>query len=253
MSGAACTVAADVGNTAIKLAVRKEDSILDHAVSLDAEGWERDVIAWIDDRVACDRRNWSIASVHRSATERLVREIDRSAVPSVVRVIRHHDVPMPIDVDHPQRLGIDRLLGAFAARKRFQSAIILVDAGSAITVDWVCPEGIYGGGVILPGLRLQSQALARGTDALPEINWDNDSVISTPSRNTVDAIRNGILASVIGGIDSLIDRYLDGAGILSEQTAIVLTGGDAATLGRYLRHRHDHIPNLVCRGLLELP
>ena len=59
--------------------------------------------------------------------------------------------------------------------ERLALPAVVIDAGSAITVDWISADGRFGGGAILPGLDLQSRALARGTEALPQIHWEAES------------------------------------------------------------------------------
>jgi type III pantothenate kinase len=145
------------------------------------------------------------------------------------------------------------LLSAFAATSRHDPPAVIIDAGSAVTVDWVCGRRRFCGGAILPGLDLQSRALASGTEALPEIRWGGDHPIRLPAKNTEDAIRSGILAGMSASIDALIERYREAAGLAAKEIRVVLTGGDGPAISPHLRHIHQLAPNLVCRGLLDLP
>lgn len=253
MSGEDGLVAVDVGNSAVKLAFGAEPSIVDHAIRISNTGWELAAIQWAHQRRGRSDLEWRIASVHRAAADRLTTAIARLHCEATIRFVTHHDVPMPVDVDDPDRLGIDRLLTAFAARNRRDPPAVVIDAGSAVTVDWVSERGHYCGGAILPGLCLQSTALAVGTDALPPIDWDCEGAIELPAKNTANAIRSGILAGVTAGIDGLIDRYQDAAGLKTGVAQVVLTGGDGPAISPHLRHLHHFMPNLVCRGLLDLP
>ena len=253
MNAEVCLVAVDVGNSAVKFAVRHEQSIVDHAIRIGTEGWERSAIEWVRDQLGCDDAEWRIASVHRSAATQLEDAIRDSQSDVTIRFVTHHDVPMQLDIDHPDRLGIDRLLTAYAVRNRLNPPAVIIDAGSAVTVDWVSQQGTYCGGAILPGLCLQATALAIGTDALPQIQWRCEAAIRLPARNTGDAIRSGILAGVTASIDGLIERYRDIAGVEAGELQVVLTGGDSPAISPHLRQLHQIIPNLVCRGLLDLP
>ena len=67
------------------------------------------------------------------------------------------------------------------------------------------------------------------------------------------AIFSGILAGVAASIDGLIERYQDVAGVNPGEVRVVLTGGDGSRISPHLRHLHQIIPNLVCRGVLDLP
>ena len=252
-----CTVAVDVGNTAVKLALRQGDHVINHAIKHDHTHWHIEAVDWVRGQLACRQTRWRVSSVHRHAAETLIEAIGGEANPAAVECVTFREVPLKIAVDSPMRLGIDRLLSAFAATRLVPSdarsdGLVVIDAGSAITVDWISETGCFCGGAILPGLALQSRALATGTDALPEILWSPDRHVQLPGKNTNDAIHGGILVGAAGAIDSLIDRYFseadDGA-----SRSVVLTGGDATALSQYLRHSHQMHAHLVCRGLLELP
>jgi type III pantothenate kinase len=248
-----CLVAVDVGNSAVKLAVQRESSIIDHSIRIGASGWELSVIGWVRDQLGCRDTLWRIASVHRSATSQLEAAIRKSNQGAVISLVGYRDVPMMVEVDQPDRLGIDRLLGAYAACNRFGSPLVVIDAGSAITVDWVSQERHFCGGAILPGLLLQSRALVMGTDALPQVELASSNPLQLPAKNTTEAIRGGIVAGVCAGIDGLIGRYCETARLPSDRVIVVMTGGDAPTLSPHLRHSHQVCSNLVCRGLLDLP
>lgn len=287
-----CTIAVDVGNTAVKLAVRKENTITHTSISIKSDCWATAVIQWAGQQVGCKDLHWIVSSVHRKAAESLIECIRDSGHvtggethASSVRVVGHQDIPMPVQVDDPRSLGIDRLLSAFAATRIVgklppDSGLVVIDAGSAITVDWVDSDGCFRGGAIMPGLRLQAKSLATGTDALPEIDWQADQDVCLPGTNTADAIFGGILVGAAGAIDAVASRYripsvsdaiggfsgdhgsvLDANGGLTQKPAttksqvgncVVLTGGDAPALSRHLKCSHRHVENLVCHGLLTL-
>lgn len=273
-----CTIAVDVGNTAVKLAVRKENAITHTSISIKSDCWATAVIQWAGQQVGCKDLHWIVSSVHRKAAESLIECIrDSGRVTggethaSSVRVVGHQDIPMPVQVDDPRSLGIDRLLSAFAATRIVgklppDSGWVVIDAGSAITVDWVDSDGCFRGGAIMPGLRLQAKSLATGTDALPEIDWQADQDVCLPGTNTADAIFGGILVGAAGAIDAVARRYrklsvsdADRGRSQEPVTArtpvsncVVLTGGDAPALSRHLKYPHRLVENLVCHGLLTL-
>lgn len=253
MSGEIGLVVVDVGNSAVKVAVQRATSIADYTVEIAAPGWQQSAIGWVREQLSSSPAEWRIASVHRAAAELLESAIGASDLDVSIRFVTRHDVPMRVEVDHPDRVGIDRILSAFAARSQIDKAIVVVDAGSAVTVDWVNQEGHFCGGAILPGIELQARALASGTDKLPAIEWASDCEIELPAKNTTDAIRSGILAGISAGVDGLIERYRMIAGVQESEVHVVLTGGDGPRISRHLRHLHQIMPNLVCRGLLDLP
>ncbi len=259
-------VAVDVGNSAVKLCVRREDTsstnasdLIDFRVPIDQHDWPQTVIQWVRDHVGCRQSRWRIASVHRSAAKTLDDAISRSESDqesiAAVDFITRQDVPMKAMVDQPDRLGIDRLLSAFGAFQQINAPMTIVDAGSAVTIDWVNAKGEFCGGAILPGLRMQAAALAKGTDALPEIDWQSWNYHPQAASNTIDAIRLGLITGVTAAIDRLSLIY--GASTVNSGVNsgvnLVLTGGDAEAISPFVEHAHTVVPNLVCRGLLDLP
>lgn len=248
-----CLVAVDVGNSAVKLAVQNETQVIDHSIRLGSSGWELAVIGWVRDQLGCQTTHWRIASVHRSAAQSLDTTIRKSDQAALIELINRHDVPMKVDVDQPDRLGIDRLLSAFAASNQSDCPLVVVDAGSAVTIDWVDSNRVFCGGAILPGLGLQSRALVMGTDALPQIQWEASESLQLPAKNTTDAIRSGIVIGVSACVDGMLQRYCESFGMKPEQAKVVVTGGDATTISPHICCPHEVRQNLVCRGLLDLP
>src|SRR5258707_3338212 len=115
-----------------------------------------------------DPARWRVASVQREG-ERQLSEwvlVNRSA--DDFKFLTYRDLPLEVRVEFPERVGLDRLAAALAAKAiRGTRPTIVVDAGTAITVDLVSADGAFEGGVILPGFRLTAQALAAGTNLLP--------------------------------------------------------------------------------------
>lgn len=257
MSDDQCIVAVDVGNTAVKLALKFETLIEYREIRIGSSGWELSAIGWVRDKLAGQHvlgnsPQWRIASVHRSAATRLRHAIKSSQPDALIRLVTWPDVPIQIDVDDAGRVGIDRLLSAYAGWTKFGSALVVIDAGSAITIDWVDSAGTFCGGAIMPGLELQSRSLVMGTEALPQIELTTEAEVALPAKNTSDAIRAGIVIGAASALGGLIDRYAAESGLSDEQMQVVLTGGDARTLGPHVRKSHQIIANLVCQGLLSL-
>ena len=162
-------------------------------------------------------------------------------------------VPIQFDVRAPERVGIDRVLSAWAAWLLSGSATptITVDAGSAVTVDLVS-DGCFRGGAILPGISLMLESLARGTDLLPQLQphvetWPSGEV---PGRDTVAAIRCGVANAVLGAVERLIEQYVRGLARVAE---IVVTGGDGPWLAQTLHRPCQCVPDIILRAILHLP
>jgi type III pantothenate kinase len=122
-------------------------------------------------------------------------------------------------------VGIDRALAALGAGETYGYPLLLIDAGTALTITGINADRQFIGGAIWPGLRLQWQALHQGTAALPDFQT-NFKLANRWAMNTAEAIASGIFHSTLAGIR---DFYLDWQSQFPE-TALVITGGDGKFL-----------------------
>jgi type III pantothenate kinase len=120
-------------------------------------------------------------------------------------------------------------------------AAIVVNAGTAVTVDALDAQGVFRGGVILPGLALMASALASGTAGLPRA----DGQFELFPDNTADAIATGAVLAVSGAID----RMHDALSAMGPPPRIVLSGGAASAIAPHLTAPMVSVPYLVLEGL----
>ncbi len=192
-----------------------------------------DALRWLIRAVSDGTRtSWRIASVNRDVKILFEQTLASEAPGSDLSSVTYRHLPIGIAVEQPQRVGIDRLLAARAARHllRLRSVdsgpSIVVQAGTALTVDWVDQEDQFMGGAILPGVGLSLQYMAAGTDQLPWLPSDRVNLLPPlPGKNTEQAIAAGVHAAVVGGAIFLIDRYREGRSI-----PVVISGGDGQLL-----------------------
>ncbi|EMI41075.1 type III pantothenate kinase [Rhodopirellula sp. SWK7] len=251
-------VGIDVGNTAIKIAIDTQDDVkvLRVANRQTIPDTSRLLVDLAEQHSRLDVR---VASVNRTAASELIdatQQLDGGQMNKGridFRRITRVDLPIEVATDHPDRVGIDRLVGAFGASSAYPLPLVIVDAGTTVTVDLVDEKGTYRGGAIIPGLEMQTAALASGTDALPHLDWQtacDDSATQTGT-NTAAAIRLGILSSVVGGIERLVRLY-------GSPKHVVVTGGDSELIATTLQNTScrdfdvHHHPHLVCRTLATL-
>ena len=156
------------------------------------------------------------------------------------------DWGLQIDYDDPARIGVDRLAAASAAYRSAPAgqAVVVVDAGTALTVDAIDTEGTFRGGVIAPGLGLGLNALSANTSFLPQV----ELAATTPllGKNTADGLRSGALHGSAALVEGLCTRM---AAALDTPVAVFLTGGDAPLLHPHIAAVHTCDPDLVLRGL----
>lgn len=201
----------------------------------------------------------------------------------VTQIRSHQQIPLSMDVESPETVGIDRLLTAVAVRSRQTrpTSVIVVDAGTATTVNLTTADGAFRGGAILPGMRMSARALHDYTAVLPLIDADaligSDSLASEqavasktiddkaesvdqdavsdppktlqmPGRHTTTAIQNGIFWGHLGSIKELIAQLItsqETSGADTSDLKIAVTGGGGRQLARL-------IPNATYEDSLAL-
>lgn len=141
-------------------------------------------------------------------------------------------------------LGIDRALALWGAIQTVGSPVLVIDSGTALTFTGVDRDRLIGG-AILPGLKLQFQALSQGTAALPALH-SSFAILNSPfphrwALTTEAAIASGILHTVVAGLHSFIHNWRQ----TYPTSAVVLTGGDSDRLYGYLQALHPNIASSV--------
>lgn len=127
-------------------------------------------------------------------------------------------------------LGIDRALAVWGAGNTWGFPVLVIDAGTALTLTGADGDRALVGGAILPGFRLQFHALASGTSALPEIRLTEQLPSRWPN-NTQEAIASGVTFSILAGARDFLIEWRS----RFPHSSVVLTGGDAAVLHGYFR------------------
>lgn len=258
-------LAIDVGNSRIKFVllqteISKEESNslpqVTHAVSTLIDGalpWE-EINAWFDaqQELTCQT---VVAGSNPHGIERVVKNWPQGNLPAPIEVLNTDSFPLEIDVDEPRKVGIDRLLNAVAAnalRKTDQAAII-IDTGTATTVDVVANNGSFAGGSILPGFELSAKALNDYTALLPLIPVDDlrQSAPVVLGKNTTDAIRSGLFWGQLGAVRELVNQQQKHLVHSTKQIhpLILLTGGGSALLAPHLEGFVRFEPLLSLQGL----
>jgi type III pantothenate kinase len=192
---------------------------------------------------------WSIASVNREGSRVLTNWLTSHRQADEVRLLSHRDLPIAVDVDFPDRVGLDRLAAAVAAnaiREPGRPAIV-IDAGSAVTVDLVTAAGAFAGGVILPGFRMSAEALFGGADLLPLAMLAPEAEVpAVVGKNTEAAIRSGLFWGAVGAVREIVTRM---SAELASPPHVFVTGGDLRQLAEQLGNGATFVPNLVLCGI----
>lgn len=146
-------------------------------------------------------------------------------------------------------LGVDRWLAIIAAWDIVRGPCLVVDAGTALTVDLIGAAGKHLGGYIAPGFAMMFQALFQGTSGVRFEQRTNYSC--APGQNTRDAVQNGCLLMSLGLVEKALAQLQEGTGVLA---TIVFTGGGSASLAAFFKGRAQSVQDLVLDGLaLAMP
>src|ERR1700682_2148602 len=151
---------------------------------------------------------------------------------------------MAIRYDNPREIGADRLVNAVAIRERFGGPAVCVDFGTATTFDVVSREGEYVGGALMTGIEISLEALSERGARLPKIDLAPPK--SVIGKNTVDAIRSGVVFGYAGAVDAILRRLYDELG---ERTAAIATGGLAGLVVPYTEEIDEVDDLLTLTGL----
>ena len=232
---------ADIGNSNITLGIFDKDCLINtHRLISNSE-------INYESQLAC-LRNYQITSC---AIVSVVEELNKpfkQACDKIFsiesKIYTSQNIGIKIDLNEPDKVGADRLINAYAAIHKYTLPAIVVDIGTAITFDIVSKDGTFIGGVIMPGLNLQFQALNQHTSKLPLVmNYRCERAIG---KNTEQAIQSGVIKGTICSIDGLIEQcQLE----LGERATVVATGGQCSLISS---DKFDFInPNLTLEGLRE--
>jgi len=147
----------------------------------------------------------------------------------------------------PATLGKDRLAAAVAGHLRFKSdPVLVVNAGSCITFDFVSSKGEYLGGSISPGLKMRFLALNTFTGKLPLISGKSHASLTGAS--TSESILSGVINGTLAEVEGIISQYLQE----HRKLKVILSGGDLKYFDKRLKIRTFAVPNIVIEGLYQI-
>jgi type III pantothenate kinase len=247
-----------VGNTNLRLGTVRDGSLATTRRTATPAGASPDdveillrALLGLDGLGLDDVGSIALASTVPAAAAAVEAVAERRAIPCVTASAL--TIPLPVRVDRPGDVGPDRLVNAYAAAILHGTPAVVVDCGTATTLDAVDQAGAFVGGAIAPGLVLGLEALAARTARLPRVTPDlPDGPIG---RDTVAAIRAGTVLghrAMIEGLLAQMRRQLaTAAGIAPHEVRVVLTGGLAALPWARTIEGIDAIdPDLTLRGLV---
>ena len=221
----------DQGNTQTKLALFQQKKML-NKILYDQDNQLRELESQSDAVI--------LSSVGDATI--ILNELDKSPLLFKKNTL----LPIANLYESPETLGNDRIAAVVGASKQFpKSNVLVIDAGTCITFDFLTIEG-YQGGSISPGIRMRFQALHHQTLRLPLVKLDEQ--IDIIGKNTIDSIQSGVINGVLAEIDGMIDRYKNRFSDLK----VLITGGDFQLFDKGLKNSIFVDPDLVMKGLNEI-
>ncbi|OYY74323.1 MAG: hypothetical protein B7Y40_05100 [Gammaproteobacteria bacterium 28-57-27] len=216
----------DIGNTRIKWRMADAEGRVAQA----QEGWEAQLAeAW--QGLAAPSAVFAGSVASENVNQRVADCVGQRWPQQALLWLRSHASCCGVQIQYaePERFGVDRFAALVAARMEFMNQpLIVVDAGTAITVDALDAGGLHQGGLIMPGVRLLGASLANAASQIPKSEVTVDDAMCAPQHETRLAVSAGIRCMVQGGVEHAVEQAL---GVLGGAASIVVTGGDQAVLG----------------------
>lgn len=232
----------DVGNSGVKIASSNGLDMsgplmrFEHGVTADAlrASYPRQSVAGV----------WAASVAEQAVNEAIEAEITAAwscAVHWLATDSQAHGVTCAYP--EPTQLGVDRWLALVGARHTITGNVIVIDSGTATTIDALRDDGVHLGGVIVPGLRMMQQALTQHTARLPLVDTRSPAPFAD---NTAAGIAAGTSLGLVAMIEGICRRQQE---ILGGEVAYLLTGGAAPWIAAQSALPMRQIPDLVHRGI----
>jgi len=227
----------DIGNTNVKAAVFEKDTLLDVVVFEKGK-----ILSEIKKILKKHPISKAVMSNVASISEVKLKKIQ--AFVEIIFISSFTRVPFVNLYKTPKTLGVDRIALAAAAVSQFpHKNVLVVDAGSCITFDFVTAKKEYLGGAISPGIQMRFHSLNHFTANLPLlVKEEAPSFIGFSTKESINSgVVNGVLQEIEGVISQYKNKYLD--------LTVVLTGGDTNFLSKQLKSSIFANQNLLLQGL----
>jgi len=228
----------DIGNTSTKIAVYDGD---EKKTSLTTKQFNWDKMNEIFSPYT-DKLDKAIISTVRDLPEFII-DMVTLGIPYVHVLSHHTSLPFKNEYETPETLGSDRIAAVAGAYYLYPGRnVLIIDAGSAVTYDYLSGK-TYKGGNISPGLSMRFKALHRFTRKLPHASTTQQ--INSPGKNTLEAITAGVISGLIYEINEYIRMFEE----KNIDSMVVITGGDSGYLKERLSYKVNYQPDLVLSGL----
>ncbi|MDC0476236.1 type III pantothenate kinase [Alphaproteobacteria bacterium] len=248
----------DCGNTNIVFALYDKDmQVACWRISSDCRRCSDEYVVWLTQLMTL--KNIDVQDVEGVVIASVVPDIQPKLVALAQRAFNQEplcvgdpavDLGISVNIDRPEQAGADRLVNAVAAAAHHQLPVVIIDFGTATTLDLIGPHGSYEGGVIAPGVNLSVEALYMAAARLPRIAvkpWRADMpVLGT---DTLSAMHSGVFWGYVGMVEGLLGRLRQAHGAALPAIA---TGGLAQLFAEHIDDALIVDVDLTLKGLVRL-
>ena len=227
----------DVGNTQVKVGIFKQNKLLLKKSFLKTS---------LLDEVKKIQLEYNITNAILSSVSKIPKQTlgDLKKIVSIIFLTNTTNVPFKNLYQTPTTLGVDRIALTTAAHFTFPNQnVLIIDAGTCITYDFLNDKNEYLGGLISPGIEMKYKSLNTFTSNLPLLNKNlMEDLIGDKTEN---AIHSGVINGTIAEINGIIDKFEE----KNKKLTVILTGGDANFLAKRLKNSIFANPNFLLEGL----
>ncbi len=237
-------IAVDIGNSSTNIGLFQGSEILKHDFLPSAAEYSEKICQIVDEwRSEALIEHVIVASVVPALGDLLATLVGSRQGCRTMRVEDFKTTLLPLKVDHPETVGVDRITNCYAALHLLGAPVIVVSLGTATTFEVISPEGEYIGGAIAPGVKISLEALTQRTSLLPP------AILTKPKRivakNTLEHMESGIYYGTVSLIEGMIQRIRADIG---QEIPVVGTGGVSSVIAAEgIFDRHE--PQLTLKGL----
>lgn len=241
----------DVGNTQTHFGIFKGSELVEHWRFATVKQSTADELGAAL-RNLLDLRGYAFADVDSSIVSSTVPQLEPEWTAMASRYLGHEMIVvgpglrtgLAIRYDNPREVGADRLVNAVALRERFGGPAVCVDFGTATTFDVLSDQGDYVGGSLMTGIEISLDALSDRGARLPKVELAPPKAVL--ARNTIDAIRSGVVFGYAGAVDAILRRLYEELGA---KAPVVATGGLASLVVPYTEEIEEVDDLLTLTGL----
>lgn len=232
----------DIGNTVAKAAFLKKTSW--DSVRFEGKKHAADLIEWINSYTE-KFSGIAISCVRDEVLEAIEHELQSYKILNLTTDLIPEEL---LDYETPETLGIDRFLGCFGAELLTNKAVVVIDSGTACTIDFMSSDNVYRGGMIVPGFSAFNLLLSEHAPALPFIEADTYVPEVFPGKSTRDSLSWGQAGFYRDALNKAMERYEDEY----EAFDLFITGGNASKMQELINRENRLRPYLIFEGMHRL-